>query len=340
MLPEIQQNISLKKYNTFGIDVFAEFFTTFSSANQLKELLIDDEVKRKNILVLGGGSNMLFTKNVTGIVLHNIIGGIQISNETNEYADVNVGAGVVWHTFVLWCVERNLGGVENLSLIPGTTGAGPIQNIGAYGVELKEVFLELTAIEIANGRIRKFNHSQCNFGYRNSVFKNELKGKYVITDVTFRLKKNPVFTTSYGAIEQELKKMNVFSLSVKAISDAVISIRKSKLPNPLVLGNAGSFFKNPEVSVDFYIKLKTTYPLVPGYPASDSGVKLAAGWLIEQCGWKGLRKGNTGSHKDQALVLVNYGAATGKEIYSLALEIKQSVFEKFAVAIEPEVNVI
>lgn len=339
MIPSVLENVSLKSYNTFGIDVSTAFFATFNSVKELQLLLQTDAVKQRNHLVMGGGSNMLLTKDFDGIVLKNNIKGIEILEEETTTATVRVGAGEVWHDFVMWAVNKNLGGVENLSLIPGSVGAGPIQNIGAYGVELKDCFKSLEAVEIKTGNIKTFTKDYCNFGYRYSIFKDRAKGKYIITHVTFSLQKNPELNTTYGAIEQELKKQNA-TPSIRAISDAVIAIRKSKLPDPAVLGNAGSFFKNPEVPLKKFEELKALFPTLTGYPVNKTTVKLAAGWLIEQCGWKGKRIGNTGSHKDQALVLVNYGNATGKEIYSLALDIKKSVHEKFGVDIEPEVNVI
>lgn len=339
MTPSVSENVSLKPYNTFGIDVSAAFFATFNSVEELQSLLQTNVVKQHTHLVMGGGSNMLLTKNFDGVVLKNNIKGIEIFSEDVHTVQVRVGAGEVWHHFVLWAVNKNLGGVENLSLIPGSVGAGPIQNIGAYGVEFKDCFKSLEAVEIKTGNVKIFAKDDCNFGYRYSIFKESARGKYIITNVTFSLKKNPALNTTYGAIEQELKKQNA-APSIKTISDAVIAIRQSKLPDPVVLGNAGSFFKNPEVPVQKFEELKAVYPTLTGYPVNKSTIKLAAGWLIEQCGWKGKRVGNTGSHKDQALVLVNYGNATGNEIYSLALDIKKSVFEKFGVGIEPEVNVI
>jgi UDP-N-acetylmuramate dehydrogenase len=339
MTPSVSENVSLKPYNTFGIDVSAAFFATFNSVEELQLLLQTNVVKQNSHLVMGGGSNMLLTKNFDGIVLKNSIQGIEILDEDANTVHVKVGAGEVWHHFVMWAVNKNLGGVENLSLIPGSVGAGPIQNIGAYGVELKDCFKNLEAVEIKTGNVQTFTKDDCNFGYRYSIFKDSAKDKYIITHVIFSLKKNPSLNTTYGAIEQELKKQNA-TPSIKTISDAVIAIRQSKLPDPAVLGNAGSFFKNPEVPVKKFEELKAVYPTLTGYPVSESTIKLAAGWLIEQCGWKGKRIGNTGSHKDQALVLVNYGNATGKEIYSLALDIKKSVYKKFGVDIEPEVNVI
>ncbi len=317
----------------------ASLFVEVNNEAELLEVLVYSKRKEK-LLVLGGGSNMLFTNDYDGLVIKNNLQGINAVKETDDCVFVKAGGGVTWHQLVLWSVAQNLGGIENLSLIPGSVGAAPIQNIGAYGVEIKDTFYELEAIHIASGTKRIFNLEECKFGYRNSIFKNEEKGNYIITAVTFQLKKNPAFNTSYGAIEQELKKMNVTDVTVKAISDAVISIRKSKLPDPNVLGNAGSFFKNPEISHEEFESLQKRFPTIVHYPAPGGKIKLAAGWLIEQCGWKGKRVGNTGSHKDQALVLVNYGNASGNEIYQLALDISASVKEKFDVTISPEVNII
>lgn len=336
----MQQNVSLKPYNTFGIDVSSSRFCDVTSADELVALLKDEEHSTQPLLILGGGSNMLLTKDFNGLVIKNSIKGIEIIKEDNDFVFVKAGAGEVWHQFVLYCIANNFAGVENLSLIPGNVGAGPMQNIGAYGVELKDVFHELEAIHIKDRTIRTFSKEDCRFGYRESVFKKEVKGQYVITSVTFRLKKKPVLNTSYGAIEQELQRMGVTQPTIKTVSDAVIHIRQSKLPDPAVLGNAGSFFKNPEIAVEHYEKVKTQHPGLVAYPASEGRMKVAAGWLIEQCGWKGKRVGNTGSHKDQALVLVNYGGANGDEIYKLALEIQKSVRERFNITIEPEVNVI
>ncbi|MES2691616.1 MAG: UDP-N-acetylmuramate dehydrogenase, partial [Bacteroidota bacterium] len=245
-----------------------------------------------------------------------------------------------WHEFVLYCIDKNLGGVENLSLIPGCVGAAPMQNIGAYGVEVKDTFDSLEAVEIETGDVITFTKDQCNFGYRESIFKQEAKGKYIIASVTFKLNKNPQFNTTYGAIQQTLTERGITELNVKAISDAVIHIRQTKLPDPKVLGNAGSFFKNPEIGNEQFHSLKEQHPGIVGYPVGTDHTKVAAGWLIEQCGWKGKVVGNTGSHKQQALVLVNYGNATGNEIYELAMAIQQSVKDKFGITILPEVNLV
>jgi UDP-N-acetylmuramate dehydrogenase len=333
-------NISLKNYNTFGIDCKAAEFVEVSTIDELVLLCQVFNLTERKLLVLGGGSNILLTQDFDGMVVKISIKGITIEQENNEHVWVNTMAGELWHDFVLWCIEKNFAGVENLSLIPGCVGAAPMQNIGAYGVELKNVFDHLKAVEIATGNIVTFTKEQCKFGYRDSVFKNNAKGKYVIISVTFKLNKHPQFNTSYGAIQQTLQSMGVKDLSIKAISNAVISIRSSKLPDPKILGNAGSFFKNPEVHIDLYNNLKKQYPDLIGYPTQYNHVKLAAGWLIEQCGWKGKVVGNTGSHKDQALVLVNYGNATGNEVYKLAVDIQKSVKDKFGIDIMPEVNLI
>ncbi len=340
----IQHNITLRPYNTFGIDVLAREFAAFTGADDMKALLEENDTN--NLLILGGGSNLLFTQNYDGLVLKNEMKGIEKISEDNANVYVRAGAGENWHGFVLYCINNGWAGVENLSLIPGNVGASPMQNIGAYGVEIKDVFHQLEAYHIHEKKSVNFSAADCAFGYRESVFKRQLKGQFVITNVTFKLSKKPVFNTSYGAIEQELEAMGVTALSIKAISDAVIRIRSSKLPNPAEIGNAGSFFKNPTVSETIFKQLKEQYPAIVGYPLPDSTVKLAAGWLIEQCGpqdgisWKGYRNGDAGCHAKQALVLVNYGNAKGSEIYQLSEAILQSVYNKFGVLLEREVNVV
>jgi len=333
----IQSNISLKKYNTFGIDVTAKYFAHFTSIDALNEIL---EFKQLSTLVLGGGSNLLFTKDFDGIVIKNEISGIEMVDEDADYVYVKVGAGENWHQFVLHCINNNWAGVENLSLIPGNVGASPMQNIGAYGVEIKDVFYSLEAYHLQEKAIEIFTLQDCAFGYRESVFKKKYKNQFVISSVTFKLKKIPIFNTSYGAIEQELEKMKVKEMSIKAISDAVINIRLSKLPNPADIGNAGSFFKNPEVEKNTFNILQAAFPAIVGYNLPNSKVKLAAGWLIEQCGWKGFREGDAGCHAKQALVLVNYGNAKGNQIFELSQKIINSVKAKFNVVLEREVNII
>ncbi len=335
---KLTENFSLKSYNTFKIDVYAKYFTEFFSADDLSEIL--ENRKQDHKMILGGGSNILFTKDFDGIILKNEIREISVVGEDDEYIYVMAGAGVNWQQFVMYCVSNNFGGVENLSLIPGNIGASPMQNIGAYGVEIKDVFYELEALHIEENSIEKFQNADCEFGYRESVFKKKYKGQFAILNVTFRLRKNPVFNISYGAIEHELTKMKVEKLSVKAVSDAVINIRRSKLPDPEVIGNAGSFFKNPEIESDRLKALAEKEPGMPSYKINDNTFKIPAGFLIEKCGWKGHRKGDTGCYEKQALVLVNYGQATGNEIYDLSGEIKQSVLEKFGIELEREVNVV
>jgi UDP-N-acetylmuramate dehydrogenase len=333
---QIRENISLRRYNTFGIDVIAKSFCEFHSHDQLSE--ITSEYEGKQMLVLGGGSNVLFTKNFEGLVLKNELKGIEIIQESSKNVLIKAGAGENWHQFVMHCIRQNYGGLENLSLIPGNVGASPMQNIGAYGVEIKDVFYELEAYHIRDKTTKTFSKDECKFGYRESVFKNIYKDQFIITSVTYRLNKEPVFNTSYGAIRHELENMEVEDLSLDAISSAVINIRTSKLPDPRKLGNAGSFFKNPQVSMEKFLSLKDENAAIVAYP-QGKGMKLAAGWLIEQCGWKGYRKGDAGCYPKQALVLVNYGNATGKEIYELSEEIIASVKKKFGVELEREVNI-
>lgn len=292
------------------------------------------------VFVLGGGSNILFTKDYAGVVLKNEIKGIEVQHEDAEHVYVRVGAGENWHQFVLHCINHNWAGVENLSLIPGNVGASPIQNIGAYGVELDNIFWSLEAFHLAERRIHTFTMADCEFGYRDSIFKNSYKDQFAILSVTLQLRKKPIFHVSYGAITEELDKMGVKELGIKAVSQAVINIRSSKLPDPTEIPNAGSFFKNPEVPVAKYEELKSKFPGIIAYPLTKMAVKLAAGWMIEQCGWKGYRKGDAGCHAKQALVLVNYGNAKGNEIYDLSEEILQSVNEKFGIILEREVNIL
>ncbi len=341
---QIQKNISLKPFNTFGIDVVARSFARFKDTDELEELI--NQFHDTDKLILGGGSNVLFTNHYDGIVLKNEISGIHEMHEDNEYVYVKVGAGENWHQFVLHCLERNWAGVENLSLIPGNVGASPMQNIGAYGMELHDVFYALEAYHIHDNKVLTFSRNDCEFGYRDSIFKKKYKDQFVILNVTYQLRKHPKFNISYGVIEQELEKMGVKELSIKAISDAIINIRSSKLPDPKKIGNAGSFFKNPEISNEQFDELKKEFPEVVGYPLAEEKVKLAAGWLIENCGpdantsWKGYRIGDAGCHAKQALVLVNYGSAKGSEIYELSEKILQSVNKKFGVNLEREVNII
>lgn len=333
----IQENISLKPFNTFGIDKKARFFIQATSEKDILQALEKSKDLNLPLFILGGGSNILLTKDLNAIVLKIEINGIQLVNETDEEVFVEVGAGENWHEFVLYCIKNDWAGVENLSLIPGTVGASPMQNIGAYGIEIKEVFSSLQAINRITGKQETFHWEDCRFGYRESVFKNELKDQYIITKVEFKLKKKPTFHTEYGAIAQTLEEMNITDLSIKSISDAVIKIRQSKLPDPKVIGNAGSFFKNPTVSFDIFQKIKSNHPSVPGFP-NDEGVKIPAAWLIEHSGWKGKTFGNVGVHKLQPLVLVNYGGGDGKEIAELSKQIQASIEEKFGILLHAEVN--
>jgi UDP-N-acetylmuramate dehydrogenase len=336
---QIQQNTSLLPYNTMGIDVKARAFASFTDVDELIQLL-EAGAANNHPLVLGGGSNILFTKDYDGWVLKNEVKGIEVIAEDDDYVYVKAGAGENWHDFVMYCLERNLAGVENLSLIPGNVGASPMQNIGAYGVEIKDVFQELEALHLHDKKVQLFSLNDCGFGYRESVFKHRYRNQFVILNVTYRLRKKPQFNTSYGAIEQELERMGVTQPGIQAISQAVINIRRSKLPDPKEIGNTGSFFKNPSIPSTFFKELQVTFPGIVGYGNSDGSTKLAAGWLIEQCGWKGVRRGDAGCHTRQALVLVNYGHATGKEIYDLSEEILQSVKTKFGVTLEREVNIV
>lgn len=341
---QVRQNYSLKNYNTFGIEPYAKYFATFTSAEELQTLLSSHN-RELPILILGGGSNILFTKNYDGFILKNEIPGTEIIKEDEEAIYIKVSAGMGWHNFVMYCVNNNYAGVENLSLIPGNVGASPLQNIGAYGVEIKDVFHELEAFHLKEKTIKNFTAAECEFGYRESIFKKSYKSMFAILNVTFRLKKKPVFNISYGAIEEELIKMKVDELSVKSISDAVIHIRTSKLPDPEIIGNAGSFFKNPiinkhELEKHKLHELRNNRPNIPSYKIDEENFKIPAGWLIEQCGWKGYRNGDAGCYDKQALVLVNYGNATGKEIYNLSEEIILSVKERFGMVLEREVNIL
>ncbi len=348
MSAPVHTNASLKPFNTFGIDAIAKYFTEIKSVDDYRRLLGDKKLSSEKKLILGGGSNILLTQNYDGLVIHNCIPGIEVVSETENFVIVKANAGVVWHHLVLWAIERNYGGIENLSLIPGFVGAAPMQNIGAYGVEIKDVFQELEAINVHTGELQIFNLTDCEFGYRESVFKSKYKGQFLIASVTFRFAKlnspaalsNYRFKTDYGDIKETLGQMQAFDLSVKAVSDSVIKIRSAKLPDPQKIGNAGSFFKNPVINKEQYESLVAQYPVMPSYPQNDGTIKVPAGWLIEQCGFKGKIVGNTGAHATQALVLVNYGHATGHEIWQLAITIQQTVKEKFGIDISPEVNVV
>jgi UDP-N-acetylmuramate dehydrogenase len=337
---KIEKEVSLKPFNTFGVDVKARRLVVVDSVSVLKEALRHQEIMADGFIVLGGGSNVLFTGDYNGTILLNRIGGIEQVGEDATHVWIKAGAGERWHDLVLWCVERNYGGIENLSLIPGSVGAAPIQNIGAYGAELKDVFHQLEAVLTEDQSIHIFNKEECRFSYRESIFKNEWKHRCIITSVTLRLNKFPEVNTSYGAIEQELTRVGITHPGIKDVSDAVIRIRKSKLPEPEVLGNAGSFFKNPEIEANHFEYIKKNYPAVSGYPQPSGRIKVSAGWLIEQCGFKGKQIGRTGTYKDQALVIVNYGGASGEEIARFARAVAQEVKRKFGIQLEEEVNII
>jgi UDP-N-acetylmuramate dehydrogenase len=338
---KIEENINLKPYNTFGIEANARYFSKISTEEELEELLSSEVYKNERHLILGGGSNILFTKDFDGLIIKVDLQGIKQQEETDDTIDLNVKSGELWHNLVLYCVQQNLGGIENLSLIPGTVGAAPIQNIGAYGIEVKEVIQKVEAINLLTGKRKSFTNAECMFGYRESIFKHELKEKYFISSVTLTVtKKNHLLNTSYGAIQDTLKAMQVTEPTIKNISDAVIHIRKTKLPDPMIIGNAGSFFKNPTITLSQYEQLKKLYSEIPGYPSVNQSVKVPAGWLIEQCGWKGKRVNNIGVHAQQALVLVNYGNGKGNEIFQLAKNILTSVKEKFDITLTTEVNIV
>lgn len=329
---------SLKPYNTFGIDVKAKEFIIVSSLSELQSVL--EKYQNNEIFVLGGGSNMLLTQDIEKSVIHINLKGIKIVNQDENHVWVEAKAGENWHKFVLWTLDNDFGGIENLSLIPGNIGSAPIQNIGAYGVELKDVFDSCKAINIKTQKIKTFTNKECQFGYRESIFKGAEKGKYIILSVILKLtKRNHKISTSYGVIENELQKNAITNPTIQDVSKAVIAIRESKLPNPKEIGNSGSFFKNPVVSKEIFEKAQRQYPEMPFYVVSENEIKIPAGWLIEQSGFKGKRFGDAGVHEKQALVLVNYGNATGKEIYDLAKTIQQTIFDKFGIEIEMEVNV-
>lgn len=331
---------SLKEFNSFGVDVKADHLITLTSVDQLKEIVNSDLLRNNRWMVIGGGSNILFTRDYDGTVIVNRIKGVEKIKEDIDHVWIKAGSGEIWHDLVIWCVERNYGGIENLSLIPGCVGAGPIQNIGAYGAEIKNVLEYVEVLMVEDGSIAVLTNEECMFGYRDSIFKNQLRWKCIILSVVLKLSKNPKVNTSYGAIKQELEKEGIVQPVIKDVSNAVIRIRRSKLPDPAVLGNAGSFFKNPEIEKEQYEPLKMKHEKIPGFEQASGKVKIAAGWLIEQCGLKGKRIGNTGTHKDQALVIVNYGNATGKEILDFAEYVTQAVKDKFDITLEKEVNII
>jgi UDP-N-acetylmuramate dehydrogenase len=335
---KIEQHSSLLPYNTFGIDVKADFFIEYDSAADLQAVLQTEIVRNNRTLHIGGGSNLLFMQDFNGVILHSAIHSIQQVHEDADSVTLEVGASVNWDDFVGYCVEHGWGGIENLSLIPGEVGASAVQNIGAYGVEVKDVIVEVNAVEVETAAFRTFSKEACQYGYRDSIFKNEYKGRYIITSVLFRLNKHLEFKLNYQHLEEEVIKNG--ELNLANIRKTIIHIRETKLPDPKIMGNAGSFFMNPVIPKEQFISLQTVYPQIPHYFDTDTTEKVPAAWLIDQCGWKGKRIGNAGVHEKQALVLVNLGGATGAEIVYLADQIQQSVREKFGIELKPEVNYI
>jgi len=336
---EIQNNFSLKKYNTFGIEAKAAQFVAVHSTDELKAVLQQHPNEKK--FILGGGSNMLLTKDIDALVIHVDLKGKKVIAEDEDYVTVEAKSGENWHEFVLWTIGQDFGGLENMSLIPGNVGTTPIQNIGAYGTEIKDTFVSCEAMEIATQQVQTFLNADCHFGYRESVFKQDLKDQFIITAVVFKLtKRNHKINISYGDITSELAKNNIENPGLTDVSNAVIAIRQSKLPDPKLLGNSGSFFKNPIISKEDFDQVHAKFPDIKFFPISETEVKVPAGWLIEQAGFKGKRFGDAGIHKNQALVLVNYGNATGQEILAISKEIQKTIFEKYGIAIEAEVNVI
>ncbi|MFA5574355.1 MAG: UDP-N-acetylmuramate dehydrogenase [Brumimicrobium sp.] len=334
----LQKNVDITHLTTFGVPVKAKYFATFSTIDELQKLL--KEATDKELLILGGGSNVLFTKDFNGIVLQNKIQGIEVVEENKDEIILKVGAGENWHQFVQYTMQNNWGGIENLSLIPGSVGASPMQNIGAYGVEIKDVFVSLEALEIATGKLRVFQHEECEFGYRESIFKRTLKRKYIITSVNYRLTKTHKVNTSYGAIEKELERRNITNPTIQDVGEAVIAIRQEKLPDPKEVGSGGSFFKNPIIPISLFKEIKQNFGNIPFYPIDDKVVKVPAGWLIDNAGWKGKRFGNYGVYDKQALVLVNYDNASGEDIYKLSQKIINDIKNKYNITLEREVNII
>jgi UDP-N-acetylmuramate dehydrogenase len=337
----IEQQVSLKALNTFGLNAKAAYFTTIADANQLSELIEHPVFVQQRRLILGGGSNLLFLGDFNGLVIQSGIRGIKVVDENDEWVWVQAGAGEPWHHLVMHCLQQEWGGLENLSLIPGTAGAAPLQNIGAYGVEVKDAIAYVDTIDLSTGRSLRFNNQDCQFQYRESVFKHPNQKNIFISSITLRLtKKNHALKTQYSALQEALQQHKIISPTIHDISRAVIAVRQSKLPDPRDVGNAGSFFKNPTITIKQYESLQMQYPSIPSYPFDNQHVKVPAGWLIEQCGWKGMVRNHVGVHPKQALVLVNYGNGNGHDIYQLAKDIQSSVNEKFNVHLSPEVNII
>lgn len=338
---QVDRAVNLRPYNTFGISATADYFYNLHKAEDFQALIQSGIYRKNSVLIVGGGSNILLTSDFHGLIVRNTIKGIAVLNDTNGVVRMKVASGENWHDLVMHCVQHNYGGIENLALIPGTVGAAPMQNIGAYGVEIQHVVEQVDVVDRNTGIQRSLTSAECRFGYRESVFKHELKEKYFISSVTLRLtSKEHQLNTAYGAIQETLQKMNVTKATIADVARAVIAIRTSKLPDPKEIGNAGSFFKNPSVTNDVYNTLKAAYPAMPGYIGENQYVKIPAAWLIEQCGWKGKRINDVGVHQHQALVLVNYGNGKGNEILQLAKNIQRSVKEKFNIELTPEVNII
>ncbi|SIQ66175.1 MULTISPECIES: UDP-N-acetylmuramate dehydrogenase [Chryseobacterium] len=337
----MQENFSLKPYNTFGVEARSRFFTEVNTIDELKEALTFAETQSLQLLFLGGGSNILLTKDFDGLAIRLNLRGISEESIHENEVWVTAKAGENWHEFVMYCLQKNYGGLENLSLIPGNVGTSPMQNIGAYGTEIKDIFVSCEVLDLESFELRTFNLEQCRFGYRDSIFKQEGRGRYVILEVTFKLtQKNHSIKTEYGAIQSELENLGIENPTIQDVSRAVINIRQSKLPNPKEIGNAGSFFKNPTIPLAQFEALKQQFENIQGYPNGEM-VKVPAGWLIEQCGWKGKQIGNVASHKLQSLVIINAtGNATGKEIFDFSTEIINSVKDKFGIELEREVNII
>ena len=336
---QIQHNFSLKNYNTFGIEAKAKQFVAVHNLDELQAVLKNHSSEKK--FILGGGSNMLLTQDIDALVIHIDLKGKKIIKEDDDFVWVESQAGEVWHEFVLWTIDQNFGGLENMSLIPGNVGTTPVQNIGAYGAEIKDTFVSCDAMNIETQEVKTFTKDECKFGYRESIFKQEAKDKFIITSVIFKLKKHShIINIDYGDIKAELAKNNVNNPTIKDVSNAVIAIRNTKLPNTKELGNSGSFFKNPVISKELFVKVQAKFPEVKHFEVSPTEVKVPAGWLIENAGLKGYRNGDAGVHKNQALVLVNHGNATGQDILNLSKYVQKTVFDKYGIAIEAEVNVI
>ncbi len=336
----IQSNYALKSLNTFNLEVNAKQYVKLFSVADAIELIESGLLRESSYFILGGGSNVLFTQDFNGLIIQAEFIGIEIIAETDQFIQIKIGAGEVWENLVEYCVNNNWGGIENLALIPGNAGASPIQNIGAYGTELKDVFISLNAINLETGKLRKFTNDDCQFDYRYSIFKGDLKGKYLISDITLELSKSPIVNLSYNALKREFEGQELANLKIQDVYAKVVQVREAKLPDPKEIGNAGSFFKNPVISAAKLESLVLEFPKLIHFPHKPNQVKLAAGWLIDQCAWKGERIGDAGVHKNQALVLVNYGDAKGEEIIALAEKIKASVFDKFGINLEFEINVI